>query len=183
MLKSDPLHLSRMYLLSLRLYCSVNPESPNPTHCTFSLFPQVVLQRGHRFGADWWALGVLVYEVSFIFISIINIFSSSSSSMSIKSPCECEHNHPDSLDARLFPSVVFAVVPAVTMDEVSSLSWSQQARQRTPRRGIVAHLGNRGCFVFTFTRESIGSDPVLSYIRPSLAQRRFLSAFASNGNG
>ena len=21
-------------------------------------------------------------------------------------PCECEHNHPDSLDARLFPSVV-----------------------------------------------------------------------------
>ena len=38
------------------------------------------------------------------------------------SPCECEHNDPDSLDARLFPSVVLAVAPAVTMDEASSLS-------------------------------------------------------------
>ena len=26
----------------------------------------------------------------------------------IDSPCECEHNNPDSLDARLFPSVVLA---------------------------------------------------------------------------
>jgi len=25
--------------------------------------------------------------------------------------------------------------------------WSQQARQLTPRRGTVAHLGNRGCCV------------------------------------
>jgi len=40
----------------------------------------------------------------------------------IDSPCECEHNNPDSLDARLFPSVVFAVAPAVTMDVASSLS-------------------------------------------------------------
>jgi len=40
----------------------------------------------------------------------------------IDSPCECEHNNPDSLDARLFPSVVLAVTPAVTMDDVSSLS-------------------------------------------------------------
>ena len=32
----------------------------------------------------------------------------------IDSPCECEHNNPDSLDARLFPSVVLAVAPAVT---------------------------------------------------------------------
>ena len=38
-------------------------------------------------------------------------------------PCECEHNNPDSLDARLFPSVVLAVAPAVAMDEASSLSW------------------------------------------------------------
>ena len=37
------------------------------------------------------------------------------------SPCECEHNNPDSLDARLFPSVVLAVAPAVTMDEASYL--------------------------------------------------------------
>jgi len=41
--------------------------------------------------------------------------------ISIDSPCECEHNNPDSLDARLFPSVVSAVAPAVTMDGASSL--------------------------------------------------------------
>ena len=40
----------------------------------------------------------------------------------IDSPCECEHNNPDSLDARVFSSVVLAVAPAVTMDEASSLS-------------------------------------------------------------
>jgi len=38
--------------------------------------------------------------------------------LAIHSPCECEHNSPDSLDARLFPSVT----PAVTIDEASSLS-------------------------------------------------------------
>ena len=57
--------------------------------------------------------------------------------MSIDSPCECEHNNPDSLDARLFFTVVLAVALAVTMDEASSLiymygPWSQQARQLTP---------------------------------------------------
>jgi len=41
----------------------------------------------------------------------------------IDSPCECEHNNPDSLDARLFFTVVLAVAPAVTKDEASSLSW------------------------------------------------------------
>ena len=41
----------------------------------------------------------------------------------LDSPCECEHNNPDSLDARLFFTVVLAVAPAVTMDEASSLSW------------------------------------------------------------
>jgi len=41
---------------------------------------------------------------------------------SICSSCAFEHNNPDSLDARLFPSVVLAVAPAVTMDEASSLS-------------------------------------------------------------
>ena len=40
----------------------------------------------------------------------------------IDSPCECEHNNPDSLDAHLFPFVVLAVAPAVTMDKASSLS-------------------------------------------------------------
>ena len=39
----------------------------------------------------------------------------------IDSPCECEHNNPDSLDARRFPSVVLAVAPSVAMDEASSL--------------------------------------------------------------
>jgi len=29
--------------------------------------------------------------------------------------------------------------------------WSQQARQLTPRRGTVAHLGNRGCCVHIHT--------------------------------
>ena len=43
------------------------------------------------------------------------------SCISIDSPCEREHHNPDSLDARLFPSVVLAVAPAVTMDEASSL--------------------------------------------------------------
>jgi len=47
-------------------------------------------------------------------------------SRAIDFPCECEHNNPDSLDARLFftvESVVFAVAPAVTMDEASYVSW------------------------------------------------------------
>jgi len=35
----------------------------------------------------------------------------------IDSPCECEHNKPDTIDARLFPSVVLAVAPAVISDE------------------------------------------------------------------
>ena len=43
-------------------------------------------------------------------------------SPAIDSPCECEHNNNDSLDARLFFTVVLAVAPAVTMDEASSLS-------------------------------------------------------------
>ena len=49
----------------------------------------------------------------------------------IDSPCECEHNNnPDSLDARLSPSVVLAVAPAVTMDEASSLSGGREATAR-----------------------------------------------------
>ena len=38
------------------------------------------------------------------------------------SPCACEHNNQDSLNARLFPSVMLAVAPTVTMYEASSLS-------------------------------------------------------------
>jgi len=65
----------------------------------------------------------------------------------IYSPCECEHNNPDSLDVRLFPSVVLAVAPAVTMDEASSLSqpatpWLSLL-QCTPRLGHTRQLSNR----------------------------------------
>jgi len=56
-----------------------------------------------------------------------NRSSSANSALAIDSPCECEHNNPDSLDARLFPSVVLAVAPAVTMDEASSLTLAGQA--------------------------------------------------------
>jgi len=53
------------------------------------------------------------------------------------SPCECEHNNADSLDARLFFTVVLAVAPAVTIDEASSLSVQRRRKQRraqtTPR--------------------------------------------------
>jgi len=37
------------------------------------------------------------------------------------SPCECKHNtHSNARNARLIPSVVLAVAPAVTMNEATS---------------------------------------------------------------
>ena len=66
---------------------------------------------------DLWGVGCILAELVLgrpIFRVDPNI--------AIDSSCECEHNNPDSLDARLFPSVVLAVAPAVIMDEVSSLS-------------------------------------------------------------
>ena len=45
-------------------------------------------------------------------------------------PCGCEHNNPDSLDARLFPSVVLAVAPAVSMKEASALLGLSTLAQR-----------------------------------------------------
>ena len=53
---------------------------------------------------------------------VANADSPHNQRMAIDSPCECEHNDPDSLDARLFSSVVLAVAPAVIMDDASSLS-------------------------------------------------------------
>jgi len=58
--------------------------------------------------------------------AISAIRSASPKKEAIDSSCECEHNTPDSLDARLFPSVVLAVAPAMTMDEASSLSEGKQ---------------------------------------------------------
>jgi len=60
----------------------------------------------------------------------------------IDSPCECEYNNPNSLDARLFPSVVLAVAPAVTMDEAYSLSSATPPKMMmfTPER----HLSTSG---------------------------------------
>jgi len=55
----------------------------------------------------------------------------------IDSPCECEHNNPDSLDARLFFTVVLAVAPAVTMDEASSLSLQAAAAGRAAQIGLT----------------------------------------------
>jgi len=37
------------------------------------------------------------------------------------SPCEREHNNPDYIYTRLFPSVVLAIAPAVTMDDATSM--------------------------------------------------------------
>jgi len=61
----------------------------------------------------------------------------------IDSPCECEHTNPDSLDARLFPSVVLAAAPAVTIDEASSLLGGSVAftvtRGRYIRGGLIIY--------------------------------------------
>ena len=60
--------------------------------------------------------------LTFVLLVTHRFYSLHKLSTAIDSPCECEHNNPDSLDAPLFPSVVSAVAPAVTMDEASSLS-------------------------------------------------------------
>ena len=79
----------------------------------------------------------------------------------IDAPCECEHNNPDSLDARLFPSVVLAVTPAVTMDEASSLFKHHDSRcfvDGHSRRDSYHHEGEQSrisgirVVVLTFTR-------------------------------
>ena len=63
----------------------------------------------------------------------------------IDSPCECEHNNPDSLDARLFHSVVLAIAPAVTMDEASSLSYAHDKNKVTDRQGVAQKLTRLLC--------------------------------------
>jgi len=69
--------------------------------------------------------------------------------LAIDSPCECEHNNPDSLDARLFFTVVLAVAPAVTIDEASSLSWYLWAeREDASSMVTAASLSLGGVFGF-----------------------------------
>jgi len=56
---------------------------------------------------------------------------------------------------------VFCAPPFVYLATEKILRpWSQQARQLTPRRGTVAHLGNRGCCVH------IHMGNLSRYIRP-----------------
>jgi len=67
--------------------------------------------------------------------------------LAVDSPCECEHNNPVSLIARLFPSVVLAVAPAVTMDEASSLSLEELSPPRyllkRARSSFATSVGSR----------------------------------------
>jgi len=60
----------------------------------------------------------------------------------ITTPCEWEHLKPDSRAARLFPSVVLAVAPAVTMDEASSVVVGRSAPNL--KRGTVCVCGMSG---------------------------------------
>ena len=103
---------------------------------------------------------VCIYTYIYIYIYNINIYivyfihasptglavfvrSLYSRQRAIDSPCECEHNNPDSLDARLFFTVVLAVAPAVTMDEASSLSWTLP-QEASPRQCSTLQLTPQG---------------------------------------
>jgi len=72
--------------------------------------------------------GVGLIYVSIQPPSIITAFAFPPSTLAVEfcysdtRACSCQHNNPDSLDERLFLSVVAAVAPALTMDEASSLS-------------------------------------------------------------
>jgi len=61
----------------------------------------------------------------------------------IDSLCECEHSNPDSLDARLFPSVMLAVAPAVPMDEASSLTGLLCSHSHGESIGALVCLANK----------------------------------------
>ena len=88
--------------------------------------------------------------------------------VAIDSPCECEHNNPDSLDARLFFTVVLAIAPAVAMDEASSLSVGSPAPCGPPPAPCA--VGRVGCCVggrvlcggkHTIISSSMGGSPAL----------------------
>jgi len=79
--------------------------------------------------------------------------------------------NPDSLDARLFPSVVLAVTPALTMDEASSLIDSPcECEHNNPDSlGLISglglthcgHLASRvnPCSLYTNLKLSVPSSP------------------------
>jgi len=76
----------------------------------------------------------------------------------IDSPCECEHNNPDSLDARLFFTVVLAVAPAVTMDEAGATANTTVKNSRASRESGLLCSQSHG--------ESIGVCPQLPGVAP-----------------
>jgi len=120
-----------------------------PRSCSLTPPPQVLLQAPLASGACS-AVGVRSFVGVNLSSEVANVLTPPSPP--IDSPCECEHNKPDSLDARLFfsvvsmyvckdsaapahartrarrpaaprqSSVVLAVTPAVTMVEASSMS-------------------------------------------------------------
>jgi len=87
----------------------------------------------------------------------------STSPTSIDSPCEREHKKNDSLDARLFPSVVLAVAPAGTMDEASSLSTDTRGGGRSGAHGRTLSLEE--------TRTRSKPDPPQEQQQPSHRDR------------
>jgi len=81
-------------------------------------------------------------------------------SASIDSPCECEHNNPDSLDARLFFTVVLAVAPAVTIDTAGATANTTVKNSRASREsGLLCSHSHE---------ESIGFGPS----RPPRSRKR-----------
>jgi len=63
------------------------------------------------------------------------------------------HSHRQVLDTYLSPLTIdrYPHTNRATEKMLRPWSWSQQARQLTPRRGTVAHLRNQGCCVHIHT--------------------------------
>jgi len=59
----------------------------------------------------------------------------------------CGHCYSAALWKAKLAKVGCRIQAVITSTEKMLRPWSQQARQLTPRRGAVAHLGDRGCCV------------------------------------
>jgi len=57
--------------------------------------------------------------------------------------------------------------------------WSQQARQLTPRRGTVAHLGNRGCCLHIRVNLSTGEARILAFTRYCFTSKLYCGSQSS----